>query len=73
METLDLISRIFMIASMIYMTIYWVIPSFSKSDEEDLMDKENDIYETTEVMDYDEAVQWYIMHRDSNDDEIRFE
>lgn len=73
METLDLISRIFMITSMIYMTIYWVIPSFSKSDEEDLIDKENDIYETTEIMDYDEAVQWYIMHRDSNDDEIRFE
>ena len=74
MELLDTISRVIMISSMIYMIIYFTKQGLACFDsDDDIIDQENEIYETTELMDYDEAVQWYIMQRDREEREVNFD
>ena len=65
-----------MITSMIFMTIYFVKQGLNAIDratepEDDEYNEENDIYYPE--MDYDEAVQWYIVQRDKEDKEIHFD
>jgi hypothetical protein len=75
MELLDLISRVFMITSMICMTIYFVRQGLNAINratepENDISEIENQIYETVEDMDYDQAVTWYVMQRAKEDSEV---
>ena len=75
MELLDLISRLFMIISMAFMTIYFVRQGLdainrATEPEDDILEIENKIYDTVEDIDYDEAVTWYVMQRAKEESEV---
>ena len=76
METLDTITRIFMISSISGMIVYAINKGLNAIDRstEDTVEDENDVIETTEIMDYDDAVQWYIMQREQEGErEVNFD
>ena len=81
METLDTITRIFMISSLGAMIVYAITKGFEAINKatteeltlEDMMNNENEINESTEIMDYDEAVQYYVMKCDEEEREVNLD